>query len=72
VAAAAGDRHAIGFSRPALAAAVTFTGLLLASVLSAVPQQTIFQYLSLGPDAFRHFQNFRLATQVLFSTWPRW
>ena len=49
-------------------AAVTFTGLLLASVLSAVPQQTIFQYLSLGPDAFRHFQNFRLATQVLFST----
>jgi hypothetical protein len=49
-------------------AAITFVGLLLATVLATVPQQTVMRELRMGPDVFRHFQNFRLATQVLFST----
>jgi hypothetical protein len=47
---------------------ITFIGLLFGTVLAAVPQQVIMRELAMGPDVFRHIQNFRLAVQVLFST----
>lgn len=49
-------------------AAIAMIGLLFSTLLATIPQQTIMRELGLGLDVYRHFQNFRLAMQVLWST----
>jgi hypothetical protein len=49
-------------------AAIAMVGLLFSSVLATVPPEVILRQMRLGPDVYRHFVNFRLAMQILWST----
>jgi hypothetical protein len=48
--------------------AIVFVGLLVSTVLAALPPDMLTGALGLGSDLNRHLQNLRLAHQVLWST----